>query len=73
MEYNLHTKVKFKSEDDMPKPWPRLVGIVTGHADNGKVEVRVPGGRAESNWTCDPQELHLATNEEWAAYLADIR
>jgi len=70
---NLNTKVKFKSEDNHPTGWrPRLVGVVTGFTDDGKTEVRVPGVRAESNWTCDPEELHLATNDEWAAYKASL-
>ena len=74
MEYKLHTKVKFKPEDNQPTGWrPRLVGVVMGFTDDGKIAVRVPGVRAESNWTCDPEELHLATYDEWAAYLASTK
>ena len=70
--YDLHTKVKFKSQDLIPSgPYgSRLVGVVTGFTDDGKIEVRVPGVRAESNWTCEPEELVGATYDEWAAYLA---
>jgi|TARA_B110001454_G_scaffold201499_1_gene207920 hypothetical protein len=64
----LHTKVQFKSESGIR----RLVGVVTGFTDDDKIKVRVPGVRAESNWTCDPEELLVTTNAEWAAYKASL-
>ena len=68
--YEVGNRVKFRSEDDTPNYSfsPRACGTVTGVTDTGQVEILVPGVRANSNWTRDPEELHIATEEEYRAY-----
>ena len=68
--YKVGARVLMASQDKEPHyPWsPRICGTVTGITDTGQIEIMVPGVRANSNWTRDPSELHIATEEEYRAY-----
>ena len=68
--YEVGVRVKFQKDDDKPNYsfHPRTCGTVTGITDTGQIEILVPGVRADSNWTRDPSELHIATEEEYRAY-----
>lgn len=68
--YKVGDRVLMASQDKEPHyPWsPRICGTVTGITDTGQIEIMVPGVRANSNWTRDPSELHIATEEEYRAY-----
>lgn len=68
--YEVGNRVLMASQDKEPHyPWsPRICGTVTGITDTGQIEIMVPGVRANSNWTRDPEELHIATEEEYRAY-----
>ena len=68
--YKVDDRVLMASQDKEPHyPWsPRICGTVTGITDTGQIEIMVPGVRANSNWTRDPSELHIATEEEYRAY-----
>jgi len=68
--YEVGNRVKFQTDDDKPNYsfHPRTCGTVTGITDTGQIEILVPGVRANSNWTRDPEELHIATEEEYRAY-----
>ena len=68
--YEVGNRVKFQKDDDKPNYSfsPRTCGTVTGITDTGQIEIMVPGVRADSNWTRDPSELHIATEEEYRAY-----
>ena len=68
--YKVGDRVLMACEDKRPNYSfsPRTCGTVTGITDTGQIEILVPGVRANSNWTRDPSELHIATEEEYRAY-----